>query len=101
MIRRPPRSTLFPYTTLFRSECGDARLGDARLLDPAPGVERARQSQRDRKGRRGVLRARRRIHRGDRTREAVRLGGRAATPADAAGELLSVPDRQIAVYPSA
>src|SRR5437588_5072740 len=22
MIRRPPRSTLFPYTTLFRSECG-------------------------------------------------------------------------------
>src|SRR2546430_9327776 len=33
MIRRPPRSTLFPYTTLFRSNrtdpCGDAaaRLG--------------------------------------------------------------------------
>src|SRR2546430_9582268 len=26
MIRRPPRSTLFPYTTLFRSQCGD-RLG--------------------------------------------------------------------------
>src|SRR5689334_24995482 len=24
MIRRPPRSTLFPYTTLFRS-CGDGR----------------------------------------------------------------------------
>src|SRR3712207_7624383 len=23
MIRRPPRSTLFPYTTLFRSELGD------------------------------------------------------------------------------
>src|SRR3712207_8556342 len=23
MIRRPPRSTLFPYTTLFRSEDGD------------------------------------------------------------------------------
>src|SRR3712207_8488175 len=22
MIRRPPRSTLFPYTTLFRSKCG-------------------------------------------------------------------------------
>src|SRR2546430_12764743 len=21
MIRRPPRSTLFPYTTLFRSQC--------------------------------------------------------------------------------
>src|SRR2546429_5700051 len=23
MIRRPPRSTLFPYTTLFRSKLGD------------------------------------------------------------------------------
>src|SRR2546421_8805478 len=23
MIRRPPRSTLFPYTTLFRSSAGD------------------------------------------------------------------------------
>src|SRR5688572_31106867 len=26
MIRRPPRSTLFPYTTLFRSEEIDAKL---------------------------------------------------------------------------
>src|SRR2546430_4907951 len=25
MIRRPPRSTLFPYTTLFRSETGGAQ----------------------------------------------------------------------------
>src|SRR6266705_3776062 len=25
MIRRPPRSTLFPYTTLFRSPAGAAR----------------------------------------------------------------------------
>src|SRR2546430_11601584 len=25
MIRRPPRSTLFPYTTLFRSRCGPVR----------------------------------------------------------------------------
>src|SRR3712207_7586042 len=25
MVRRPPRSTLFPYTTLFRSEPGQAR----------------------------------------------------------------------------
>src|SRR6266568_5577202 len=32
MIRRPPRSTLFPYTTLFRS-VGDAGL----LLDPITG----------------------------------------------------------------
>src|SRR3712207_4242823 len=26
MIRRPPRSTLFPYTTLFRSPCGPLAL---------------------------------------------------------------------------
>src|SRR2546430_11764791 len=26
MIRRPPRSTLFPYTTLFRSGCRRARM---------------------------------------------------------------------------
>src|SRR2546430_12445084 len=26
MIRRPPRSTLFPYTTLFRSRCRNPRL---------------------------------------------------------------------------
>src|SRR2546430_10379719 len=26
MIRRPPRSTLFPYTTLFRSHLGQLRL---------------------------------------------------------------------------
>src|SRR2546427_2699865 len=26
MIRRPPRSTLFPYTTLFRSRGGGTRL---------------------------------------------------------------------------
>src|SRR5688572_32564777 len=33
MIRRPPRSTLFPYTTLFRSQQRLAVVGD-------PGVER-------------------------------------------------------------
>src|SRR5690348_18071011 len=26
MIRRPPRSTLFPYTTLFRSQCASRSL---------------------------------------------------------------------------
>src|SRR3712207_8402411 len=33
MIRRPPRSTLFPYTTLFRSEdrFATAQLGELRL----------------------------------------------------------------------
>src|SRR2546430_7662307 len=27
MIRRPPRSTLFPYTTLFRSRCQGVSVG--------------------------------------------------------------------------
>src|SRR2546430_17418741 len=31
MIRRPPRSTLFPYTTLFRSEAG-ARTGQEKAF---------------------------------------------------------------------
>src|SRR5437660_5533642 len=33
MIRRPPRSTLFPYTTLFRSSIDSA---SARVVAPAP-----------------------------------------------------------------
>src|SRR2546426_7420460 len=31
MIRRPPRSTLFPYTTLFRSQLADVRRLDFRV----------------------------------------------------------------------
>src|SRR3989441_13223870 len=50
MIRRPPRSTLFPYTTLFRSgvtisslmlaggRSGNRAVGAAALLGPAPLV---------------------------------------------------------------
>src|SRR5256885_11638985 len=33
MIRRPPRSTLFPYTTLFRSTAEDAKLCVANGVD--------------------------------------------------------------------
>src|SRR3712207_8675033 len=33
MIRRPPRSTLFPYTTLFRSEDRDLRVEQVELDD--------------------------------------------------------------------
>src|SRR5688572_32629143 len=39
MIRRPPRSTLFPYTTLFRSDLADARLGH-RPRRPRPQPDR-------------------------------------------------------------
>src|SRR5688572_32517790 len=35
MIRRPPRSTLFPYTTLFRSWSAGARLAAAGRAPPA------------------------------------------------------------------
>src|SRR3989441_13248919 len=37
MIRRPPRSTLFPYTTLFRSQ---ALFASAPSLDPDRRMER-------------------------------------------------------------
>src|SRR3712207_8336104 len=35
MIRRPPRSTLFPYTTLFRSDDGGHLAARPRELVPA------------------------------------------------------------------
>src|SRR3712207_7295516 len=68
MIRRPPRSTLFPYTTLFRSEHGrqrarharrDERLevaADALRADPLEGVgdeDHRGQHERDGEVRRG------------------------------------------------
>src|SRR3712207_7397701 len=37
MIRRPPRSTLFPYTTLFRSLTISVRYRVAEIDIPAPG----------------------------------------------------------------
>src|SRR5258708_30795187 len=39
MIRRPPRSTLFPYTTLFRSRFGRRRGRERGLIgwNPSPG----------------------------------------------------------------
>src|SRR3712207_8819885 len=39
MIRRPPRSTLFPYTTLFRSE-GDLAIGVPGQNDTIGGAVR-------------------------------------------------------------
>src|SRR2546422_10733078 len=40
MIRRPPRSTLFPYTTLFRSHRGSLAATANQLLKvPWPGFE--------------------------------------------------------------
>src|SRR3712207_7350072 len=38
MIRRPPRSTLFPYTTLFRSDRGQVRRVGGQEHQPATGA---------------------------------------------------------------
>src|SRR5438034_4371324 len=51
MLRRPPRSTLFPYTTLFRSHGGDGARGPAagrgtRALDAGGGPAIGRASAR-------------------------------------------------------
>src|SRR5258705_13040241 len=50
MIRRPPRSTLFPYTTLFRSEAGsglpqlrEVGLRGGYLVDQSLGGARIRE----------------------------------------------------------
>src|SRR3712207_7093373 len=37
MIRRPPRSTLFPYTTLFRSDEGEILLDGTAVTFRSPG----------------------------------------------------------------
>src|SRR5256885_8832926 len=44
MIRRPPRSTLFPYTTLFRSGNPAGRLPNGRALRP-PAAGRGRAAE--------------------------------------------------------
>src|SRR2546422_4141173 len=51
MIRRPPRSTLFPYTTLFRSppRRGSAPRDSRGALRPRASAPRAAPRDRDRK----------------------------------------------------
>src|SRR5687768_18445418 len=68
MIRRPPRSTLFPYTTLFRSSDREQH------ASPQVGVRvaRARGGARLHRGRLRA-RARRWIARGGRDRKSTRL----------------------------
>src|SRR3712207_8075017 len=62
MIRRPPRSTLFPYTTLFRSHVpradGRRDLGSAAALHVAAGAGEV-ELLGDRRARRGLLEHRR------------------------------------------
>src|SRR3712207_8570543 len=42
MIRRPPRATLFPYTTLFRSGAADADVAGRRRRVATPATAAAR-----------------------------------------------------------
>src|SRR3712207_7422537 len=62
MIRRPPRSTLFPYTTLFRSRRG-------RSATPPPPGRRARPRPEGRQRGAGSWRRTRRPRRGRRSEE--------------------------------
>src|SRR2546429_5256948 len=59
MIRRPPRSTLFPYTTLFRSRVVGGRAAGVRVVaggddGPGQGIEQARYPGRDRQDRKST-----------------------------------------------
>src|SRR5256885_2764597 len=65
MIRRPPRSTLFPYTTLFRSR------RPARASPSYPALRGHRRREGDRQGRLGAT--------------AQRLGGRRGAPREDQG----------------
>src|SRR3712207_6992843 len=58
MIRRPPRSTLFPYTTLFRSLGAGAAAQLLRPYLPQVGAVEVEQAGHRRLHRRGVLRDR-------------------------------------------
>src|SRR5215210_6449126 len=67
MIRRPPRSTLFPYTTLFRPGPAGPPPAPARRPGPRPVAEGARDGQ-----------ARRQAHVGHRLVDVGRRRGRVA-----------------------
>src|SRR5256885_7727110 len=45
MIRRPPRSTLFPYTTLFRSLLTNTPMGLSRAGVPAEKIQDSLRSE--------------------------------------------------------
>src|SRR2546422_3559469 len=56
MIRRPPRSTLFPYTTLFRSPFVKESVDPAKSkLAVSPGKHREHREIRHRPGRQGSV----------------------------------------------
>src|SRR2546430_12883922 len=82
MIRRPPRSTLFPYTTLFRSDGGRLAARALRLVGRHTGGERHGSDPEGGAGAEGVPLA------GGRVRPAP-----IAPDSDAGAALRAVPDR--------
>src|SRR3712207_7591884 len=82
MIRRPPRSTLFPYTTLFRSDVvGERRRValderrpdldlDVAAVEPGLGVDRVVELEDGPLGQRRVVGA---VERADQDRKSTRL----------------------------
>src|SRR2546422_1126154 len=66
MIRRPPRSTLFPYTTLFRSACGVDAVGLRASGRRAKGARSGGRLSRLREATRGSREPARGAARGDR-----------------------------------
>src|SRR2546425_11647409 len=82
MIRRPPRSTLFPYTTLFRSRAEDAARSDRlRGLRPLGSPRQGAGRERERPPRRLAREPPDHLHRGllhgrqDARRHRARDGG--------------------------
>src|SRR5260370_13433223 len=71
MIRRPPRSTLFPYTTLFRSvgSRAEARGCRRRRLRPAKEIQEVSVAARHRPGCRNGKRPERRTRSEEHTSE--------------------------------
>src|SRR5256885_6706557 len=74
MIRRPPRSTLFPYTTLFRSQMGASAAISNRLrcLGPLIGFVQPRVDRPGLAAQRAMA-DRLAVERGDRDRKSTRL----------------------------
>src|SRR3712207_7022970 len=75
MIRRPPRSTLCPYTTLFRSECASADKNSRNARNPPRRRNPARPEQLflGLAGRRRAQPGAGTASRGDRDRKSTRL----------------------------
>src|SRR6266571_5112586 len=83
MIRRPPRSTLFPYTTLFRSRRDPEGQHPAHRPEPATDCERDRKSTRLNSSHMSISYA---VFCLKKKKAPMRAWARSSVPASAAGE---------------